>query len=168
MSVNFVRDEAWLETRGLITAFRFTASKANKNNVKNRIFREVVQPLALEIQAVARASGDKQSRIAADSVRARNLAKPTLEGGAGGGLPATLFYGAEFGGQRKGPIRTARISKKNPPFVVRQTTQQFREWREQQGYWFHPTLRRRTDWAIRGIWKIVYDELQLDELDVAA
>lgn len=167
MAVNFVRDEAWVETRNLITAFRFTATKASKNNVKNRIFREVVQPLALEIQAAGRAS-DGQSRIAAESVRARNLAKPTLEGAAGGGLPATLFFGAEFGGQRKGPQRTARISKRNPPFVVRQTTQQFRPFRGQEGYWFHPTLRRRTDWAIRGIWKIVYDELQLDELVEAA
>jgi hypothetical protein len=37
-----------------------------------------------------------------------------------------VFFGAEFGGQR------------------RKTTQQFRPYRGKQGYWFYPTLRAAT------------------------
>lgn len=58
--------------------------------------------------------------LAARSVRAEGS---QLVGAAGGGVPAAIFYGAEFGGGNK------------------PTTRQFDPFRGQRGYWFWPQLR---------------------------
>lgn len=50
-----------------------------------------------------------------------------MVGAAGTGVPAAIFYGAEFGGQR------------------RPTTQQFKPFRGQQGYFMYPTIRDDDD-----------------------
>ena len=158
MSVYPVRDDGWRDLQQLVKVFRFTATKAQRNDVQKRIYNDIVSPLAADIRAAGMRS-DGQSRIASRSVVARNLAKPTLLGGYGGGLPATLFWGAEFGGQSGKKKRTARISRKNPPFVVRATTMQFRPHRGKEGYWFHPMLRRQLPEVSAKIYRVVISEV---------
>lgn len=62
----------------------------------------------------------KMQGLAARSVRP---GPQGLLAGAGGGVPAAIFHGAEFGGRR------------------RPTTQQFLPFRGQRGYWFWSQLR---------------------------
>jgi hypothetical protein len=63
--------------------------------------------------------------LAAGSVRARRDRVPVIVAG-GASKAGQVFFGAEFGGQR------------------RKTTQQFRPYRGTQGYWFYPALRAMT------------------------
>lgn len=62
----------------------------------------------------------RQQALAARSVRPEDR---TLVGAAGSGTPAAIFYGAEFGGQR------------------RSTTRQFKPFRGDQGYFMFPQVR---------------------------
>lgn len=65
------------------------------------------------------ASSGSQARLAARSVQVQGSA---LLAAAGGGVPAAIFYGAEFGGGG------------------RPRTRQFPTHRGTRGYWFWPTL----------------------------
>lgn len=95
--------------------------------------REAARAIAEDEAARIRSAGgrdDEQSDAVASFVRARSDRLPAIVAGgrkkagvSGGATVSQLFYGAEFGGQR------------------RPTTQQFRPWRGRQGYWFWPTLR---------------------------
>ena len=82
----------------------------------------------------AGASDDLQSQAVATFIRARSDRVPSIvatssrkAGVSGGATVRQLFYGAEFGGDR------------------RPTTQQFRPWRGREGHWFWPTLRADQD-----------------------
>jgi hypothetical protein len=79
---------------------------------------------ASQLQAAGRSS-DRTSALAAGSVRARRDRVPVIVAG-GASRAGRVFFGAEFGGQR------------------RKTTQQFRPYRGKQGYWFYPALRAMT------------------------
>lgn len=108
--------------------------------------RAIAADEAARIQR-AGASDDLQSQAVAQFVRARSDRVPNIvatssrkAGVSGGATVRQLFYGAEFGGQR------------------RRTTQQFRPWRGRQGHWFWPQLREdegrmveRWDMALRAI-----------------
>lgn len=76
-------------------------------------------------QKAAGAGSDRQSAMAARTVRARRDRVPVIVAG-GRSRPGMVFFGAEFGGRR------------------RRTTQQFRPYRGRTGYWFYPTLRAMT------------------------
>lgn len=62
-------------------------------------------------------------RVQALAARSVRVQGGRLVGAAGGGVPAAIFYGAEFGGGNK------------------PTTRQFDPFRGQRGYWFWPQLR---------------------------
>jgi hypothetical protein len=79
---------------------------------------------ATQIQAAGRSS-DRQSAMAAGTVRARRDRVPVIVAG-GSSRAGQVFFGSEFGGRR------------------RKTTQQFRPYRGTQGYWFYPALRAMT------------------------
>ena len=77
------------------------------------------------------AGGDKLSAAVATTIRARSDRLPAIVGGGARKLPISgrppggaVFFGAEFGGQK------------------RPTTMQFRPHRGRQGYWLWPTLEK--------------------------
>jgi hypothetical protein len=90
--------------------------------------REIAEEGAADIRRAARTRAEQR---AAESVRTVRDRVPAIR--AGGGSRTTggpMFYGTEFGGQR------------------RATTQQFRPWSGRRGYWFYPTVRKRIrEWA---------------------
>ena len=127
--------------------------------------REAAQAIAddeaTRITAAGRSS-DKQSRAAAEFVRARRDRVPSISAGgnrkagvSGGATAGQLFFGAEFGGGSNKKwttlttTKTSRSGKTRQVFAgvlfagVREkaTTNQFRPWRGRQGYWMWPTLR---------------------------
>jgi hypothetical protein len=90
--------------------------------------RTAAKAIAADVAAKQQAAGrssDRQSAMAAGSVRARRDRTPVIVAG-GRSKAGMVFFGAEFGGQR------------------RKTTRQFRPYRGKTGYWFYPTLRAAT------------------------
>lgn len=66
----------------------------------------------------------------------------TIAGGRGGGLGATLFDGAEFGGRKSKKVAYATRSRSGTPYIVnRRTTMQFLPWLGREGYMFWPSIR---------------------------
>ena len=88
-----------------------------------------------------------------------------LSAAGGADLGSTLFYGSEFGGQRRPKVRVAVI-KQSGGFVERRTTMQFRPHiGKGRWYWFHPTLRRNTSRIWDGILQIVVEESGVADID---
>ena len=83
--------------------------------------KNIAATVAAKQQAAGRSSS-RQSAMAAPTVRARRDRVPVIVAG-GRSKAGMVFFGAEFGGQR------------------RPTTRQFRPYKGHTGYWFYPTLR---------------------------
>lgn len=102
------------------------------------------EPIHRDMQAATRT---RIERRAMDSVV---ISKRTdgveFSAGVVGGLGATLFRGAEFGGQTKKPKKVrgyvyGHLVRKTPGFVTRRTTMMFEPWNWWEGAFFYPTLR---------------------------
>lgn len=153
-----LRDKEWDQARKTAEIFAKTASRQDRALLRSRIVDEVLEPLVEDLRDAGESS-DKQSRLASQTVTVlRGRAVPSISAGGGGGLPGALFWGSEFGGRRRKPVRIARISRRNPPFVVRHVTNQFRP-HLKTGYWFFPTLRAEMGGIKFGIARIVDDML---------
>ena len=130
--------------------------------------REAAQAIAddeaTRIAAAGRSS-DKQSRAAAEFVRARRDRVPSISAGgnrkagvSGGATAGQLFFGSEFGGgsskrftrdvtetkitSARGRTRTKRTFGAVKFAGKKATTNQFRPHLGRTGYWMWPTIRR--------------------------
>lgn len=93
----------------------------------------------------------KIPRIAASSLRfERTTDGANVAVGGGGGLPAILLMGAEFGGRKRKTTYVSR-SRRGTPYIVnqRRTTMQFLPHLGNRGYWFWPSVRRQLDGVMR-------------------
>lgn len=131
--------------------------------------REQAKAIAAdEAERIRRAgsSSDKQSQAVARFVAARSDRVPAIAAGgsrktgvSGGATAGELFFGAEFGGgstkkwDRLTTTKTTKAGKTREVFAGiayggrrdRPTTNQFRPWLRQTGYWMWPTLRADAD-----------------------
>lgn len=109
--------------------------------------RAIVDDVTPELKTAGQGS-DRQSALVAGVIRTRSDRFPTIVAGGSKKLrtgkdaprAGQLFFGAEFGGQR------------------RKSTQQFREHKGRTGYWFWPTIRRHED-QIGKRWLEAVDEV---------
>lgn len=144
---------------GQIVAIVSRMDREVGKELRARMKREAVDPMA---DAIRRAGGPAggQARVAAKSVRTRAGNKPKLQGGAGGGLAADLFFGAEFGGGERRSRVVGRRKDGSQYIYVRHTTRQFGEHTGTRGRWFHPTMRRNLPNVTSKIWSIVIDAVE--------
>lgn len=153
-----VRDADWYEVQRVALILR-TLDRDVAKDLRQRMKTEAVDPLARSIRLAGATSTDPLSRIAAKTVKTRAGNKPTLVGAATGTDPVgrAVFYGAEFGSQGERRTRYILTNRTWRGIVTRHTTRQFRPHRGRQGYWFHPTLRKKLPEATAVIWGIVND-----------
>ena len=91
-------------------------------DVNRRLVESEVQRIRVRARQTSRLAA-----LASRSVRARGGRQPGISAGSGGGTPAAVFYGAEFGGRG------------------RRTTQQFQPHLGGRGYFMFPQLRSDED-----------------------
>ena len=115
--------------------------KSVQKEFKDQVTREILDPTVRAIKVAAMSAPVPQSRIASDSVVAENKRQPMIIGAAGGGLPARLFHGAEFGGGNAVTL----VRNKQGTQYWRHSTRQFGTAHNKDGYFFLPTIARRGD-----------------------
>lgn len=124
-----------------------TFSKSLRRAVSGSLQKELVAslhdagPKILSDMRVA-ASTKIERRAVGSVVMTRKTDGIELEGGAGGGLGATLFPGGEYGGRKSKKVTYATRSPLGKAYVVsRRTTMMFKPWLGREGHWFWPTIR---------------------------
>lgn len=117
--------------------------------------RRLAEPLAREIRAEAASQGSHAAGVAPTVKAGMKAGIPSVKAG---GKPYTM--GAEFGGRirRTTHYQTHRTTRTRYIVVQRRSTMQFRPHRGQEGYFFWPTIRDRSDVVLKP-WRELVDDV---------
>ena len=161
MSAFVEKTPDWYYVGQLTTAMAVLDNEVAKD-VRRRIKKEVLDPLAVKVKARGTAMGRIDGK-AARSVKTRGGTNPAIIGGANGHKDRVVFFGSEFGahqdpGRKKRYI--GRVGKTYRGIIKRHVNHQFRPWVKGQGYWFHPEIEDNMERVTREMIDMVEDTIE--------
>lgn len=169
MTAGLVRNKTWTDV-GRLKGVLASMDAVVGEEMKRRMLREVLSPLAVKVVAAGKSNEAKRtaegsmshSARASQTVKALAGATPKIRGG-GRTKAGVLFYGSEFGGGTKqyGGMsgRTSTYATRYG-MVTRHTTRQFRPYKGKKGYWFVPTIMANVDDAGEKLADIGFDAIK--------
>lgn len=133
---------ASIDATGL-AAFSRSVRRAVSGELQDELVKSIQDAGPKIVVDMRGAAHTKIQRKAVGSVAlARKTDGITIEGGTGGGLGATLFDGAEYGGRKSKKVSYATRSPLGKAYIVRRrTTMQFLPHLGREGWFYWPAVR---------------------------